>query len=139
MKKIFETAARNSKSESFKKLNPHLFTHSQFDVKVKQPEMLRQNKTCLNKLETEYLQILRAQFGDCVSSQSLTVKIGNGCRYTPDFIVWNSHGCFAYEVKGFMRDDAAVKIKVAAKLFPLIEFRIVWKTDGRWMEQKILP
>ena len=143
MSKIFESAARASKSESFRKLNPHLFTSEIFPAKVKQPEMLRQNKTGLNKLETEYFQILKAQFGESVHAQLITFKLANGCRYTPDFIVWNDTTenlrIIAYEVKGFMRDDAAVKIKVAAGIMRHVDFRLVWKQDGRWLEQRILP
>jgi hypothetical protein len=62
------------------------------------------------------------------------------CTYTPDFICIMADGSItAYEVKGFWRDDARVKIKVAARLFPWIKFVAVqqrkkkdWAAQGRW-------
>lgn len=53
------------------------------------------------------------------------------CMYTPDFRVIFPDGKIEYhEVKGFMRDDAAVKIKVAARMFPHYRFVVV-KWDGK--------
>ncbi len=37
-----------------------------------------------------------------------------------------------HEVKGFMRDDAAVKLKVAAKMHPWWTFRLVKKSKKGW-------
>lgn len=131
------TLAYNSKSESFKKINPHLFNPSKLQVEVKPTERrLRQNSSGLNKTEAQYLAILE-MLHDQVFSQSITLKLGNGVRYTPDFCVWSEGRMIAYEVKGFMRDDAAVKIKVAASRFPDIKFFLVWKTDGMWHQQEV--
>jgi len=47
--------------------------------------------------------------------------------------------CRAYEVKGFMRDDAAVKLKVAASLYPWIKFHLVTRKKGEWIIQEVLP
>ena len=55
--------------------------------------------------------------------EGITLRLGYRTSYTPDFIVQETSGeIVLYECKGFMRDDAAVKLKVAASLFP---FRIV--------------
>ena len=56
----------------------------------------------------------------------------NATSYMPDFLaVYPSHFCF-YEVKGFFRDDALVKIKVAAELFPWFTWKVVFLKKGQW-------
>ena len=51
--------------------------------------------------------------------QRWTFKLADDCRYTPDFMVETpSLGLHVHEVKGFMRDDALVKLKWCAKDFP---------------------
>ena len=60
----------------------------------------------------------------------------NGTVYIPDFLaVYPGHFTF-YEVKGFWRDDALVKIKVAADMFPWFNWIAVqWKKD-QWVFNK---
>jgi hypothetical protein len=113
----------------------------------KAPSRIRQNSAGLNKTEQAFFDYLKAREDPGVSRtvlppQSITLRIANGCRYTPDFVVAYHHSTdipsvdlVAYEVKGFMRDDAAVKIKVAATAFPWITFRLVTKLPfggGGW-------
>lgn len=107
----------------------------------KAPSRIRQNSAGLNKTEQAFFDYLQARNDPGVPRtvlppQSMTLRIANGCRYTPDFVVVY-HGAMhepveviAYEVKGFMRDDAAVKIKVAATAFPWITFHLVTKLPG---------
>jgi hypothetical protein len=55
--------------------------------------------------------------------EGITFKLGDDCRYTPDFLVQRPDGKLeCHEVKGFWRDDAKAKIRVAAGMFP---FRFV--------------
>jgi hypothetical protein len=68
--------------------------------------------------------------------ESYTFKLAHDTRYTPDFAVLLSDYTLEFwEVKGFMRDDANVKIKVAASMFPHI-FRLckvrAKKHGGGW-------
>ncbi len=111
---------------------------------------LRQKKALLNKTEAAFLAWISEQGGENYGptlSQAITLRIANGCRYTPDFIrVWKyevnaditTHSILAYEVKGFMRGDAAVKLKVAASIYPWIKFHLVTKKKGSWIIQEIL-
>lgn len=112
---------------------------------------IRQNSAGLNKTEAAfhaYLISLTAS-GTPLLSQSITLKLANGVRYTPDFFKaieadTNGGECavllHAYEVKGFMRDDAAVKLKVAAALYPWIKFNLVTKRKGGgWDIEAVLP
>jgi len=52
--------------------------------------------------------------------------------YTPDFLTV-SKVITIYEVKGFMRDDAAVKIKVAAEMFPWFDWVLAYLLKGEWL------
>lgn len=146
MRKIEETA-RASTSKSFQKLNPHLFGHGGEDdaehdlieaLTTPKPKRLKQNsKPVLNKLEAEYLRVLTV-LGKRVLSQSVTLKLANGVRYTPDFFCFDCNT--AWEVKGrHAWEDAMIKLKFAAKEYPKVKFLLVWKQDGRWQEQEILP
>jgi len=89
----------------------------------------------LNKLESAWLAVLRADITLAwVGVHALTFKIGDDCRYTPDFIALNLDGeLIAYETKGFMRDDARVKLKVAARMFPFVGFVLVERKAGAWI------
>lgn len=72
--------------------------------------------------------------------QSITLKLADDCRYTPDFWAVIVQGTFTfYEVKGFWRDDARVKIKVAARTFPWAEFVAVQRIKKEWKFENIKP
>lgn len=113
------------------------------------PKRLRQSSAKLNKTEQAFLEHLqRTSFESPIHVQAITLLLANGVRYTPDFVVAETPDsadpvaaqAYAYEVKGFMRDDAAVKIKVAAAAYPWMDFILVWR-KGRtspWQFQKIL-
>lgn len=67
------------------------------------------------------------------SFEPLKLRLAKGCFYSPDFVVLYADGSVhVYEVKGFWRDDARVKIKTAAALFPLFHFHAVQKIKGGW-------
>ncbi len=59
-----------------------------------------------------------------VLREPLKFRLAGRTWYTPDFAVWPRFPCVEHdvrltfvEVKGFMRDDASVKLKLAADLF----------------------
>lgn len=67
------------------------------------------------------------------SFEGLKFKLAKRCTYTPDFAVMMPDGQIElHEVKGFWMDDAKVKIKMAAKLFPFkfIAVKVKPKKDG---------
>ena len=103
---------------------------------------IRQNAKGLNKTEQAFADYLSARYASQhIHAQAVTLKLANGCRYTPDFLVTaENEAVHAYEVKGFLRDDAAVKIKVAARLFRFITFSLVTKGErGAWSIAEVLP
>ena len=67
------------------------------------------------------------------------------CYYHPDFLVVYQDHFEVHEVKGFNKqtrgpryeDDAIVKIKVAAKIFPFWEFKLVWFDGSNWQDRPI--
>ncbi len=97
----------------------------------------------MNRTEAAYaarLEELKAA-GEILwhSFEGLTLRLADRTRYTPDFAVMRADGLLElHEVKGFWRDDARVKIKVAAELFP---FRFIAvkakskKAGGGWSQE----
>lgn len=110
--------------------------------------MLRQSSKGMNKTEALFLAHLKATHPDAwIEREPFALKLGNGVRYNPDFAVWRydapteSPALTCYEVKGHMRDDAAVKLKVAASKFHFARFVLVWRDrkSGGWKQQVITP
>lgn len=63
------------------------------------------------------------------------LRLAKGLTYNPDFLVVYADGSTEFhEVKGFWRDDAKAKIKMAATAFPMFVFRSVTLKKGKWEE-----
>lgn len=121
--------------------DPHDVTGSRHASKPR----IRQDRGGLNRWEAEFHEYLVGTLTSFsrVTREGLGFRVGNGCVYWPDFIVHYNDGYEAYEVKGFIRDDSAVKIKVAARAFPTTTFFLVTKQSkkagGGWDIQEVLP
>jgi hypothetical protein len=94
----------------------------------------------MNKTEQAYADHLRLEerAGRVIwwKFEPLKLRLADACFYEPDFLVLPSDGVLeVHEVKGFWRDDARVKIKVAASLFP-IRFIAVTRTKGGGWERE---
>jgi len=64
--------------------------------------------------------------------ESIKLRLANRTYYTPDFTVIRADGHIEFhEVKGFLREDANVKFKVAAEQFPF-EFLMVRRAGSGW-------
>lgn len=93
-----------------------------------------------NKLERDYAArlALRQSAGEVAEwgFQRLTLKLGHDTRYTPDFdyVDAKTRELVLVEVKGFMRDDARVKLYAAARAFPF-RFVLATKEGGAWKEE----
>jgi hypothetical protein len=93
----------------------------------------------LNKTEREFLARLRAGvYGKMqwIGIFPITLKLAHDCRYTPDFATRMEAGDFRlWEVKGaHVWEDAIIKLKVAASMFPFWTFVKAQKKDGLWTE-----
>jgi 23S rRNA-/tRNA-specific pseudouridylate synthase len=93
----------------------------------------------MNKLEAAYAQHLELmrRVGEIqwYAFECLKIRLADCTFYDIDFLVVNKAGLLeVHETKGFWRDDARVKIKVAAAHFPAKFFaiqksRIGWEVE----------
>jgi hypothetical protein len=132
-------------STDTKKLNPHLFGPVDVAVKAYAQTQLgkrvrQSSKPLMNKLESEfYLHLLLRFNKDYVKIQAVRFRLGNGIWYVPDFVI-SAPWATCYEVKGPHAFRGGFEnLKVAASTYPEIKWRLVWKENGRWIEQEILP
>jgi hypothetical protein len=94
----------------------------------------------MNRWEREYGKWLdiRKAAGDVLwwGYERVTLKLADDCRYTPDFVVIYAAVILCrplfVEVKGFKRDDAMVKFRVAAEQNPWADFAMVKLTPDGW-------
>lgn len=103
-----------------------------------------------SKTEAEWGRILQArmQRGEFahVGHEEITLLLGHRCRYTPDYMTVHHYPSIRdpkitlWEVKGgFIREDAMVKLKVAASRYPFWRFMIAQKVDGEWTTTEVRP
>lgn len=91
----------------------------------------------MNGAEKAYAQQLdfRQKAGEILfwRYESVTLKLADRTTYTPDFLEVDREGYITFaEVKGFLRDDAAAKFKIAAKLYPWARFKMIRLKRGAW-------
>lgn len=101
----------------------------------------RRPKHAMNKLEQRYADILERQFQQGTIKgfgfQRYTFRLADDTRYTPDFHVVTLDDVLEFhETKGFMRDDANVKLKVAAEMFPH-PFKLVTLVKSEWVVKDV--
>ena len=90
----------------------------------------------MNKTEQAYRDLLelRKRAGEVLwyKFEGLKFRLADNTFYTPDFAVMLSNGQIElHEVKGHWQDDARVKIKIAADLYPF-QFIAVKKNGKGW-------
>lgn len=90
----------------------------------------------MNKTELAYAQNLELmkRAGEIVDYrfEPFGLRLGVKTFYHPDFLVVLKDCFEIHEVKGFWREDARAKIKIAAYLFPWFKFRAVQWKKKRW-------
>lgn len=90
----------------------------------------------MNKTEIAYANYLetKKRIGEVLwyKFEPMNLKIADKCFYKIDFMVMVKSGHLeCHEVKGFWTDDALVKIKAAAAMFPFRFIAVVLK-KGEW-------
>lgn len=96
----------------------------------------------LNGLEKSWLAHLRTLgYPACnIFIQCFTLKLADDTRYSPDFTTIEPDGTVTmWETKGFFRDDAKVKIKVAARQYRCFRFVLVTREHGVFIQKEIKP
>ncbi len=94
----------------------------------------------MNKTEAAYAAELeiRKRAGEIIwyLFEGIKLRLADLTFYTPDFFLMRADGTLeCKEIKGFWEDDARVKIKVAAAMFPF-RFTGVKKTKQGWIEEE---
>ena len=95
----------------------------------------------LNKTERSYLARLRANAEvQWVGIQNVTLKLGDDCRFTPDFCyIIGGRMTFVDTKGGFIREDSIIKIKTAARMFRWAKFVVAQLNKCQWTEKEIKP
>lgn len=102
-------------------------------------------KNGMNNLEKRYADHLRTlQLAGEIHSYAFerhNLKLADKTYFKPDFEVMLPDGTIEFhEVKGFMMEDANVKLKVAAAQFPQYVFRLVrWDRLAGWNIKALPP
>lgn len=106
-----------------------------FGVQEEMKPLIPLNK--MNKTESRFADQLEIskRAGDILDwrFEPLKFKIADKTYYTPDFMIIHRNYIEFVEIKGFLRDDAAVKFKAVMAMFPWFKWRMLrWKnkTDG---------
>lgn len=136
-------------SESTKRRNPHLYAaqqgliHSSKTFIEPAKRMRQSSKPLMNELEAEFHDCLIISGWKNIRIQSLRLRLGNNHWYKPDFASFVCSGEISpcvWEVKGPHAFRGGLEnLKVAAGLYPELMFWLVWKQDGQWKEQLVLP
>src|SRR6056300_722076 len=110
--------------------HPLRLTPANPPAQPKKPDTLalgRMKAGVRNATEAEYEKLLETR--RCIGEvlwyrfEGITLRIAKGVSYTPYFVVMLASGEIElHEVKGYWRDDARAKTRVAAEQFP---FRII--------------
>jgi hypothetical protein len=114
----------------------------------------RRQAGTMNRTEEAYAFHLglrqRTQEIEWFGFEAMKFRLADNTFYTPDFMVMFADGTIeAHEVKGtttrtrksgekykaaYYQDDARVKAKVAAQMFP-VKFKMVFLDGGNWAEE----
>jgi hypothetical protein len=94
----------------------------------------------MNGTEARYAKLLdlRKKAGEIINwrFEPFGLRLASKTYYHPDFLVVYPGHFEIHEVKGFWRDDARAKIKMAAELFPWFKFVAVKSERGRWVYEE---
>lgn len=156
-----ERRAKASQSESFRRLNPHLFTVGAptqtanamltavqgkplWQVFAEEDKRIRQGEKKPSKTEQEWQRMVEATHQYVhIKAQSLRVRLANGAWYKPDVtgIREDTGIVHCWEVKGGSKMKGVSKgmlaLKTAATTYPEFAWILVWKEKGQWKQQEI--
>ncbi len=105
----------------------------------KPPKRIRQSsKPPMNKLEQEWFEELKRKQPSDYLCQSIRFMLANGLWYKPDVVCFHMQTC--WEVKGpFAHRGGFENLKMAAHKYPWFRWKLIWKENGKWQEQEVLP
>lgn len=130
-------------SDSFRKANPNVFKKGNGAAKVQASAL------AMNTYEAKFAMKLEADKREGLIEdwkfEAIRLRLADRTTYTPDFLVIKNettrlddhvslrHAVIRFiEIKGFRRDDAMVKFKIARELYPWAEFEMWTLTKNAW-------
>jgi hypothetical protein len=130
-----------------KEVGDLLYKNSPFGAAAPKKRLRQSTKPLMNKLETAFYEHLtRTLLPSMVLVQAISLRLGNGIAYRPDFFtptvacMGDYHFGTFYEVKGpKVFRGGFENLKVAAHTYPFFVFALVWLDDCTWQEQIVLP
>ena len=99
----------------------------------------------MNQLESRYADLLAIAMQTNPAGvasfrfEALKLRLADKTFYAPDFVVLRPDGLIElHEVKGHWEDDARVKVKVAAEMYPEFLFvGVTWSRREGWKYEQI--
>jgi hypothetical protein len=86
----------------------------------------------MNKLEAEYASLFLGQKSH--GFEQMTFRLGDDCRYTPDFwVIADDDVLELHEVKGHWMDGAKEKIRIASEMFPHFRWKAFRRVKKVWL------
>ena len=95
----------------------------------------------MNGLERDWAQVLEARrvAGEVLwwRFQPWALNLGGGAKFRPDFgaLLAPDGEITCFEVKGFWREAARVRIKIAASIHPFNFVAVTRDSSGAWIEE----
>lgn len=145
----------NQVSKSVRRRNPGLFPETPVISITPSPDAaftprtgLSKTELALNKTEQAYYAWAKACGWQYVGVQNITLLLAHDCRFTPDFTLWSPEsGVTLVDTKAtnkktgkpLVREDAMIKMRAAARLFPFIRFVVAYRHGEVWHHQEIKP
>lgn len=115
-------------------------------VEAAPAQIIKQSKKGLNKTETrfktQYLEprVALGEIDEIGEHESITLRLANGLRLSPDFPTWKDGRLTFFEVKGErIWEDAIKSLKIAANKYKHCRFFIFKYVKGEWFRQEVLP
>lgn len=106
------------------------------------PESAHKGPKFKSKAEARYAAILESQqrAGQIRAwrYEAVTFSLADGVRYTPDFLVTENDGRMTLiEVKGFMREAARIRLRIAVEMYPAFGWFLIWAKKGGFDPERL--
>jgi hypothetical protein len=107
------------------------------------PARAQKKKGEMNGLESRFVKewiMPRVRAGDILwwAYESMTWKIAPNTTLTPDFLAQHADGRLVwYETKGFMREDAWIKLKIAEAMQPIPIYVCRHTKSNGWSVERV--
>jgi hypothetical protein len=94
----------------------------------------------MNKLESQYADYLQQKKNAGIIRdyrfEAMKFRLADRTFFTPDFMVTYPDVIEFHETKGYFEEDAKIKIKVVAALFPEFSFIAVYWKKKEWVYEE---